>query len=262
MKTGLRHSSGGGPQAQWTAHWTSGDDITMVLGFLISDDIRHTEAFTIWTNNKTNSISSPTLPARRGRLPVSASQPHQLPHAPLAPATLDSVPLPLVSPLESQYTVVLNDTTLFCISFNLVQNGHTAYFPVRFFSPQRYEMCLLILSRHMVGLGPHHLLHEYTTHPPLRANGEMGFFRLQAITKCCCFTSYSSPGDLGAVSPAKCFLMWHVREWMTSTWHTGGKLEGLGVCSGSPDSGHLDRGGSSQTEGTRAPRAGWARQQH
>lgn len=110
------------------------------------------------------------------------------PPAPLAPAPLDSVPLPLVSPLESQSTVVLNDTALFFFSFNLIQNGHTAYFPVHFFSPQHYETRLLILSGHMVSLSPRYLLHEYTTHPPLRTNGDMGFFRLQAITKCCCFT--------------------------------------------------------------------------
>lgn len=96
---------------------------------------------------------------------------------------------------------MLNDTTLFCFSLNLVQNGHTAYFPVRFFSPQRYEMCLLILSGHMVGLGPRHLLHEYTTHPPLCANGDMGFFRLQAITKCCGFTLLLIPwGPRGSLS--------------------------------------------------------------
>lgn len=39
--------------------------------------------------------------------------------------------------------------------------------------------------------------------------------------------SSSSPGDRGAVSLAKCFLNWHTWEPRTSTWHAGGKLEGL-----------------------------------
>lgn len=145
MKTSLRQPSGGGPGAQWTAHWTSGDDITLVLGFLITD-VTHTEAFTTWTNNKTNTISSPTQPARRGRLPVCLPA-TAAPLPPLWPQLLWIVPLSLVFPLELHPTVVLNDTALLCFSLNFIQNGHTAYFPARF-SPQPYEMHLLILPGH------------------------------------------------------------------------------------------------------------------
>ena len=84
MKTSLRQPSGGGPGARWTAHWTSGDDITLVLGFLITE-VTHTEAFTTWTNNKPTPSPPPTNLQEEEGFP-SAFRPLQLPSRPSGPS--------------------------------------------------------------------------------------------------------------------------------------------------------------------------------